>query len=152
MPTFQGMPKREWIVIADASRARVFEHVPKRRPPWALVLELENPEGREQGPDLMPNRGARIQHTREKTARGRLQPQSLHEVEAQRFAGELLHELKRGLAAHRFDSLVLVAPPKFLGMLRDGMSGPLTRRVRDTLAKDFSKLDGNPLHERLDSL
>jgi len=48
-----------------------------------------------------------------------------------------------------FDELVLVAPPKFLGMLRDELQNPLDKLVTRTVDKDLTRLTVHELVEAL---
>ena len=52
--------------------------------------------------------------------------------------------LEDGLNQGRFDGLVLVAPPRALGQLRDELSSFLRDKVSAELTKDLTQ---TPLHE-----
>ena len=59
-------------------------------------------------------------------------------VEAQKFARELAARLKGGLQEHAYDSLVVVAPPQFLGLLRHAISEQVKGRLVLWLDKDLT--------------
>lgn len=125
-----------WILVADSAKARIFES--PGGDDWRLVGEFEHLQSREQNQDLMPNRGARIQHTGEGADyRNALEPTSLWDVEAKRFANELNDILKRGIAQQQFQDLIVIAPPRFLGMLRKQFDKPVAMRVRQEIQKDL---------------
>jgi protein required for attachment to host cells len=62
-----------------------------------------------------------------------------HEFEEQRFVREFSARLNKAAHASRFDRLILVAPPKVLGELRDELEKAAAERVVDEIAKDLTK-------------
>lgn len=126
-----------WILVADSSKARIFES--PGGDDWRLVGEYEHLQSREQNQDLMPNRGPRIQHTGEGEYRNALEPTSLYDIEAKRFAQELNDVLRRASLSHQFEDLIVVAAPKFLGLLRANFDKQVIVKVRQEIAKDLVK-------------
>jgi protein required for attachment to host cells len=65
------------------------------------------------------------------------------------FARTLIEELQ--LAHHRgeFGQLVFIAPPRFLGYLREAMNGTLSRALIGTIAKDLPRATESELCEHL---
>lgn len=57
----------------------------------------------------------------------------------QRFAAELVERLGAGRMTGAFQHLILVAPPHFLGLLRESLDAPTSAMVRATLDKDYSQ-------------
>lgn len=136
-----------WIVVADASQARVFDpDGPNGK--WVVVQQFSHLESREQGQDLRGNRPDQIQHAEEKDIRGP-QPERFFDVEDDRFAKEICEALTRSVSANAFRNLVLVAPPRFLGRLRQHLTPAIRPRVRAEIAKDYSSLKP---HELADSV
>lgn len=129
--------KVTWILVADSSRARLFET--PGGDDWRLIGEYEHVQSRERGQDLMPNRGPRIQHTGEGEYRNALEPGSLHEHEARRFAMELNDILRKGALSNDYEDLIIVAAPKFLGHLRGNFDKQVVAKVRQEIAKDLSR-------------
>lgn len=126
-----------WILVADSARARLFES--PGGDDWRLIGEYEHVQSRENNKDLMPNRGPRIQNNGEGADyRNALEPTTLWDVEAKRFANELNDILKRGVAQHQFEDLIVVAPPKFLGVLRRQFDKPVMSRVRQEIQKEMT--------------
>lgn len=62
------------------------------------------------------------------------------EVEGQKFAREIAHELATARVDQRFDELVVSAPPQFLGLLRAELDEHVRGRVKRWLDKDLTKL------------
>jgi protein required for attachment to host cells len=52
----------------------------------------------------------------------------------------LVQALEHGMAENRFRNLVLVAPPKLLGLLRESLPRGLSERLRASTAKDWAHL------------
>ena len=74
------------------------------------------------------------------------------EAEEHRFVHELVRVLERGVADTHFHHLVVVAPPKLLGMLRDGLTRELAQRLRASTHKDWGHLPDGELTEHVRSL
>ncbi len=69
-----------------------------------------------------------------------------------RFAKEVVRMLERGLAEGAFHHLVLVAPPKLLGILRENLTVGLAARVRESAPKDYAHLPDHELEQRVREL
>ena len=61
------------------------------------------------------------------------------------FAKELAHDLSRDFHLGAFDQLVLIAPPRFLGVLREALDSKLERAVVGTVCKDLPRASGDEL-------
>jgi protein required for attachment to host cells len=136
------MTASTWILVADASVARLFT----RRDDGSLdeVRTLAHTASRLSDAELTsdrPGRRAGPGHTRG-AAEDRT---SAHHREEERFAAEVVRELVEG----GFDRLEIVAPPRFLGLLRAKMPKPLAARVEREVPKEFARLSARELAERL---
>lgn len=131
----------QYVLVADAARARLFR--------WSDESELEqvgcwtHPESRLQNRELLSDGPARNQAF-PGGPRSTADPPDAHRVEAVRFARQLAETLRDGRVHGTYDHLVIVAPPKFLGMLRDALDAPTAKLIRVSLANDFTHL---PLHQ-----
>lgn len=123
------------VVVADASRARLFSANRLERP-WTLLEEHDSPEARLHETELASDRAGQKQspggHRTSVT-----QPTTLHEQAAVRFAALLKKAIDALLTASPEARLVLVAPPSFLGRLRAGLSAQAARRLHLALDKDL---------------
>lgn len=137
-----------WILIADAATARLYE-VGKPRGGWRLIEELHNPEGRAKGRDFLVEPWGGLQKEEGAVFRGAMQPLSIKKVETRRFAHSLAGILEKGLDDHRYEHLVLVAAPEFLGMLRQELADPVEKRLAETIPKDYSHWDVRELERRV---
>jgi len=126
-----------WILVADGSQARLFCNDGPGRGVAPLSDDLLtgcNLPGRE----IMSDRPGR---TFDSTGQGRhaKEPRTNpREVEKRRFAHTLAAMLEDGLNQGRFDCLVLVAPPRALGQLRDELSESVRDKISAELAKDLT--------------
>ena len=133
-----------WILVADQARARLFSLDPTDGAAEGGLREIAgfvNPEGRITG---RPAGAPRPPRTQESVggARHAIEPRSdLHDIAARRFAGELTEELERGRVDHLYDTLVLVAPPRFLGQLKHSLGRQLQGHLVAEIAKDLSKAE-----------
>ena len=143
--------KTIWIAVADGARARFFRSNPggTRIEP---ALEVELVADKRPAREMVTDRPGR---TKDRMAHGRhaMEPSTDPHVQAQiNFA----HDIAGVLDEHRkkgdFDELIIVAPPKMLGYLRDVMPEPLRRMVRREEAKDLTRLSPAELPKRLAAL
>jgi|1185.fasta_scaffold127378_2 protein required for attachment to host cells len=142
-----------WIVAADSSRARVLQ-VAGREQKLRGVQNLVNPEARLQDRDLQSDGEPRFNGhggvgkpgtastggpASDREAQGAVE----HSVRI--FAKEVGRYLEQARQQRRYDELVLVAPPKFLGALRGELGKEVEKMVVDELPKDLSWLSEREL-------
>jgi len=139
---------RTWILLADAASARLY--VPGERPgDWTLLRELEHPESRMRPSELLSDKPGRVKQST--GSRAALEPPTPRKkVEAERFARQLAQVLDEGVVSGACERLVLVAPPAFLGVLRDKLPSRVAARVSDVIEKDYLHLDQPTLKKRLE--
>jgi len=68
------------------------------------------------------------------------------EEEERRFAGQIVEWLRKKAEAHKIDRLVIFAPPRMLGVLRQASSGLLKGHLEE-LKGDLMRLDAGRLAE-----
>lgn len=129
-----------WIVAADASRARILQVADQER-----LLEIEdfvNPEGRLQDRELTTDANPRLHGPGGLSARE--EPSAVeHAVEM--FSKRIGSYLEKARTDHRYDRLYLVAPPKFLGLIRKQLGKEVEKLVSDDLSKDLSWLNAREI-------
>lgn len=145
-------------VVADCAEARFYDSV--RRDTIRAAGRLSHPESRLHDRDLKSDRPGRL-FDRAPPMRGRRGAGGRHaassrespsEHEAGVFAHELSAALERERAAGRFDRLVLIAGPAFLGTLRGLLSKGLREAIVAEFPKDLVHEDENALRARLPRL
>lgn len=140
--------KATWILVADRARARLFT-------PGAdghALVELKdfiNPEGVHPAQAYGHERAPRT-HERMGPARHAIEPHSTPEEKAaERFAHALVETLERGRVEHRFERLLLVAPPHFLGTLERVLGRQLRHCVAAQLDQDLTMLSPDAIQSRV---
>lgn len=132
-----------WILIADASRARVLS-ADELFGDLQVVSELVHPASRLHTSELMSDDRGRVR-TYGGSAGTAYEPNSdPAENEHAAFSREVADALLAGLDAHSYQQLVIAAPPRFLGMLRDDLSPRVAAKVTVEINHDYTK---TPLHE-----
>jgi protein required for attachment to host cells len=133
------MPTTTWIVAADSSRARILQ-VADRERRLVEIEDLLNPEGRLQDREINTDARGRFAggHTGEDDV-GAVE----HEVEL--FAKRLGDYLDKARTRQLYDRLHLVAPPKFLGLLRKELGKEVEKLVVDEIPKDLSWFNAREL-------
>jgi protein required for attachment to host cells len=141
-----------WIIAADESRARVLQVAGPDR--LDEIDDLVNPSGRAQDRELQTDAEPRFNGHGGvgKAGSGRTggpasdrEAQGAVEHSVRTFAREVGRYLDRARLDHRFDQLVLVAPPKFLGALRKELDKEVEKLVADELPKELAGLTAREL-------
>jgi protein required for attachment to host cells len=136
-----------WIVAADSSRARFLQVAGRGQ--LVEIESLLNPDGRMDERELITDAHPRFSGhggIGKPGARSTSGPGSdRQETSAQEHATDLFAKrvgvyLDKARTEHRYDKLVLVAPPKFLGALRKELGKEVEKLVVDELPKDLSSL------------
>lgn len=140
------------IVVADEGEARFYDATG----PDGRLLEagrIGDPAARQHDRDLKSDRPGRV-FDRAPSGAGRRGAVGHHAVggesgprrhEAEQFARQVVQQLELAHREKRFDRLVLMAGPAFLGMLRKAMPKPLRSMVVAEVHKDL-------LHEAEDAV
>lgn len=138
-----------WIVVADAYRARIFE---RRSLNEALVplKDLVHPEGRMSENELqtggrgspMRNRGGPVPKSFEPTT----EPEDLEET---RFARQIAAELDEAVRTRAADKLVILAAPSMLGALRKQIAKQTATHVAYEEAIEVTQADEPEIRARV---
>jgi protein required for attachment to host cells len=126
-----------WIVVANASQARVFaNHGPKKG--LSLLKEFSHPESREKALQLVSDRPGHNQS--HGNGHGSYVPASdPKQQEADRFALQIAKELELGRSSNGYEKLIVVASPSFLGLLNSKLSNHVRSRVTQSIEKDYTR-------------
>lgn len=143
----KGEP-RTWIVVADGGYARILE---SKYPHSGVSVRLElASSAAETAGKLAADRLPRIQES-SYTARHGIEPRlSLKAYEKRLFAARLADYLRGGL--DNFDELVLVAPIRFLSVLRDALPDAVAAKISATRGKNLTWMTDAQVLEHLDSI
>ena len=137
----------EWIVVCDGAKALVLENTGDAKFPnlkTVEVFEQKEPPTRELGTDA-PGRAMGSVGS----VRSAVEQTDWHDQAEKAFLTELAAHLDAALTAGRTRSLVVVAAPRALGMIRSAYSQGLRGAVRAELDKDLVKLPVYEIEKRL---
>jgi protein required for attachment to host cells len=132
----------EWVVVCDGAKALVLENVgdPKfLNLKTKEVYKQDDPKTSEQGTDA-PGRAINSVDAR----RSAMEQTDWHDQAEQRFLESLAAHLDAAVNGGKVKSLIVVAPPRALGVLRQAYSHNLRAALRAEIDKDLVKL---PVHE-----
>ncbi len=144
---------KNWLVIANAARARVLEEPGVQRGrqhAYAHVADLVHPQSRQKGHDLADERPGHVQRLGfGLSGTAYAAHTDPREREHDRFAREVAQLLDDGVAAGRCAGLVLVASSPFLGHLKAHLGAQSKKAVLRTVDADYTALDDRELARRL---
>ncbi len=135
------------VVVADERRATFFDVT---RPDTGLheAGSVENPAGRLRDTDLETDRAGRRYGGAQGVSHGQGPMQGHHHgVDGERstvlhdltlFAKEVGRRIDADRCGHKFDKLVIVAPPKMLGLLRQSIPTTVQSMVAGEISKDLA--------------
>ncbi|PZP93905.1 MAG: host attachment protein [Variovorax paradoxus] len=138
----------EWIVIANAASARIFQRDGVNAP-LTPIMVLAHARSRLPGRGLVRDRpgSQAADHGRSlNTFQGRTDVRS---KERARFAREIAERLEQGLNADAYSALTLVAAAPFMGELRAELSDAVAKRLCATLSIDLSHVGLAELERRM---
>lgn len=137
----------DWVVVCDGSKAVVLENAGN----WMqlslrtkAVYEQDNQRTSEIGTDA-PGRVAGPGGT----PRSAVEQADWHDANERAFLNSLLARLDALLGAGKTRALVIVAPPRALGMLRQGYSPALRAAIRAEIDKDYVRLPVPEIEKKL---
>jgi protein required for attachment to host cells len=142
---------RTWILVSSAYIARVFE-LDSLTSPWREVYTWVNPEDRLRRQDLNTDRPGRIASPPRGQRSSYADPSDPRQKIDAAFAKDVIRELRVAHDEGRFERLVVVAPPHFMGLLRQFDRGRLTAVVFQEVRKDFTHETAASLQRRLREL
>src|SRR5262245_35076672 len=132
----------DWVVVCDGKKALLLENAGDEKflnLKTKEVHEHPDPSTHEQGTDA-PGRAINSIDSR----RSAMEQTDWHEQEEERFLQHLVGHLAAEINGGRAKSLIVVAPPRALGVLRRAYSHNVRAALRAEIDKDLVKL---PVHE-----
>lgn len=133
-------PRKTWVLVADGARARVLENDgPGKGLQPALGFDFAAPHAATR--DFVTDKPGRG-HGPGGTAHHAKPPRvDWHTFEKHLFAKTLADALDGADQNGAFDDLVLVAPPKALGELRQALGDRVKAKVKAEVGKDLTHLE-----------
>ena len=138
-----------WIVTANRSGATLFETEGKGKPIRRLQ-DIPHPKGRLQNKDIDADKPGRAFDSLGQGRHGMSTEHEATEEVAMEFARILAELLNKGRTTHAYGKLVLVAEPRFLGVLRAALEPHTAALVVKTVHKDLPEVSEQELASHLD--
>ncbi|MES2839612.1 MAG: host attachment protein [Pseudomonadota bacterium] len=143
--------KKQWILVANGSLARIFSRTSTSDPLVALET-IDFPGGRLKGSELERDRQGH-ERSDNSSAATHFEPHtSTRKKVLHQFAHELAERLEEGLVDGEYETFWLTASNPFLGELKAALSRPVSARLQWTHDADFTGLDVGTLESRLREL
>ncbi len=132
----------EWVVVCDGAKALVLENTGDAKFPnlkMVEVFEQKHLATHEIGADAPGRSHSSLGH-----GRSSVEQTDWHDQAERDFLVHLAKHLDAAIAAGKTKSLIMVAPPRALGMIRSAYPHALKAAVRAEIDKDLVKL---PVHQ-----
>lgn len=139
--------KLTWILVADSTRARIFT-ADSSSAPLEEIEDFSHTESRLHDREITSDLPGKIKsagaggHTFE-------QPTDPKKHEADNFAHAVAHFLEEAHNKNRFEQLLIVAGPSFLGLLRKQLPEQVKKLVRFELDKELTMLSTADIRQHL---
>lgn len=145
-----AVQKAFWVVVADESQAITYARQAKSGPMQEL-FRLDNPDGRKKAGELVTDRGGRAFDSggQGRHAMGQ-QRSGPKEHIAQGFAKQIATRIGKATHSGECRGYVLIAAPRFLGMLRDAVATNCSMTPYKTIDKDVVGRDTAFLQKLVD--
>ena len=125
-----------WILVANRSGASLFES----NWPGETIRRLQDiphPQGRLQNSEIDSDKPGRAFDSMGEGRHGMSKEHGATEKVAQQFARELAELLNKNRNTNVYDQLILMAEPKFLGLLRAALDSNTAALVVQTVNKEL---------------
>ena len=132
----------EWVIVCDGAKALVLENAGDAKFPNLKTRDVYEHKAlatHELGSDAPGRSHSSLGHGRSSVAQT-----DWHDQAEQTFLTELAHKLDVAVSTHQVKSLIVVAPPRALAVVRKAASRSLHDRVVGEIDKDLTK---HPVHE-----
>jgi protein required for attachment to host cells len=137
----------EWVVVCDGAKALVLENQGDEKFPnlrTREVYEQKAAKTHEQGTDA-PGRSVNSVGA----MRSAMDQTDWHEQDEQQFLTDLVRRLDAAVTAGDAKALIMVAPPRALGVIRQAYTPRLREAVRVEIDKDLVKMPVHEIEKRL---
>jgi protein required for attachment to host cells len=139
--------KGDWVIVCDGRKALILENIGDGLFPNLHTREMEEhavPATHDQGSDVPGRAFASVGG-----ARSAVDQTDWHRQLEEDFLRSLAIKLDRAVASGKTKHIVLVAPPRALGVLRHAATSHLRRVIRAEVAHDYVKLPVGEIERRL---
>ena len=142
--------KSSWVIVADESAATIYARE-ARRAPLSELTQLSNETGRKKAGDLISDRGGRSFDSHGQGRHTMMKEQSGPKKRAAvAFAKDIASRVTNAVRDGACDEIVLIAEPRFLGVLRDALDMAGTINPAVTIDKEMVGRDAADIEKLLD--
>jgi protein required for attachment to host cells len=127
-----------WVVVCDGAKALVLENAGSRKTPTLKtreVFEHDDPKTSEIGTDRPGRSFSSVGH-----GRSAMEQADWHDQEEQRFLAKLAARLDKAVLGGETPSLIVVAPPRAIGVLRREFTSHVRQAIRAEVEKDYVRM------------
>jgi protein required for attachment to host cells len=136
-----------WVVVCDGAKALVLENAGSRmRPNLTTRQVFEQPDLPDR--DISADKPGRAFNSVGE-GRSAVEQVDRHDQEEQRFLAKIADHLDKAVLAGDTPSLIVVAPPRAIGILRRAYSSHVRQALRAEVEKDFVKLTVKEIERHL---
>ena len=149
--TFKYQPRTipiAWIVVADRGRARIFAADSPANATLDEIAEFECSQGHARQRDMVTDRQGYFRGRDGSLESGQQQTDFKHQT-AEQFALQIVEFLEKGRQQQKFGTLIVIAAPLFLGVLREKLTAPLAHMVTLEMDKDYTQLRSAEIRKHL---
>lgn len=136
-----------WVVVCDGAKALILENNGDKAYPdlrTREVFEQNNPSTAEQGTDK-PGRS----HSSVGPGRSAVSQTDWHDQAEAKFLKELAGKIHLAVHSGQTKELVIVAPPRALGMIRENYTPAIKEALRGEVDKDLVKMPLDQIEKNL---
>ncbi len=141
------IPWKSWVVVCDGTKALIFCNEGDAELLNLKALDIQimpDPPTRDQGTD----RPGRV-HQSQGASRSAVEGTDFHAEAEVHFISQLAERLDVAARDHDVKHVILVAPPKALGIFRKHMTPALHALIRAEVGKDFAQLSTAEIEKHL---
>ena len=132
----------EWVIVCEGAKALFLQNAGDSKFPnlqTREVMEQKVPATSEIGSDAPGRSHSSVGH-----GRSAVEQTDFHTQQEEELLRKIMAKLDAAVQAGNMKSVILVAPPRALGVLRQHYTHALKQAVRDEIQKDYVKM---PIYE-----
>lgn len=137
-----------FVVVADGAVARFF----RRQRPGARLVELVDMQAQAEAAEPERDRAPRVHDSFGGGRHAMENRQTAHEIGEDRFLADIAARTVGAIGKEKPSRVVVCAPPKALGVLREALKPDVDSQLIVSLAKDITKEATDVIDERVKEL
>jgi protein required for attachment to host cells len=140
----------EWVVVCDGRKALILENAGDAEMinlTTREAMEQDDPSTSAQGTD----RPGRV-HQSVGVSRSSVEQTDWHDEAERAFLRRLAQRLDRAVAGHETKAILLIAPPRAMGMLRAELSKQVEKAIAGEVTKDYVHQPVSEIEKHLKSI